>query len=325
MSRRPGEQPAEHSVYLGALLEPFQRWLASDDVTEILVNKPGELWIETASGGRMTAVEAPEVDALLLERLAQQVARVTSQGVSRQQPVLGASLPGGVRLQFICPPATRAHPALAIRRHRAAALPLEAFASGPIEPARRPYWLDLDPVSDPVTFLRAAVAGRATILVSGGTSSGKTSLLDALMTGIGQEERLIVVEDTPELQLRHPNAVGLVSVRGPLGEARIGTDDLLQAALRMRPDRIVLGEMRGPEAWTFLRAINTGHPGSLSTIHANSTEGALAQLGLLSMQAGLGLSLEAAVGYARQMIDIVVQTERRGSQRRLVEIAKLRK
>jgi type IV secretion system protein VirB11 len=183
---------------------------------------------------------------------------------------------------------------------------------------------DGDPVSDPVGFLRHAVRGRKTILVSGGTSTGKTTFLNALLAEVPAHERVILVEDTPEIRLRSACGLGLVAVKGELGEARVTTDDLLQAALRLRPDRIVLGEIRGREAVSFLRAINTGHPGSFTTIHANSPDGALEQLALMVMQAGLGLGRADTLAYARSMIDIVVQLERADGRRRIAAIAATR-
>ena len=132
-----------------------------------------------------------------------------------------------------------------------------------------------------------------------------------------------MVEDTPEVQLHGPNDLGLIAVKGELGEALINTDDLLQAALRLRPDRILLGELRGKEAVSFLRAVNTGHPGSFSTIHANSTSGALEQLALMVMQSGLGLSRSETIDYARSVIDVVVQLGREGAERKIVAIEEL--
>ena len=146
--------------------------------------------------------------------------------------------------------------------------------------------------------------GGATILISGGTSSGKTTFLNALLREIPEHERVILVEDTPEIRLGNRNGVGLIAVKGETGEARVTTDDLLQAALRLRPDRIVLGELRGGEAVSFLRAINTGHPGSFSTIHANSPCGALEQLALMVMQSGLGLSRLDTIAYVRSVVDL---------------------
>jgi len=305
--------------FLDAYLEPFRGWLGEDDVTELLVNRPGEVWIEQR--GRMTCHKAPKVNDGLLQRLAEQVARVSNQGISRERPLLAAMLPNGARVQFVAPTATRAHWALAIRRHCLLDLPLEAYAQGPLEPERKSAVSS--PEADPIGFLREAVLDRKTILISGGTSTGKTTFLNALMREVPAEERVIVVEDTAEVKLHGPNDLGLIAVKGELGEALINTDDLLQAALRLRPDRILLGELRGKEAVSFLRAVNTGHPGSFSTIHANSASGALEQLALMVMQSGLGLSRSETIDYARSVIDVVVQLGREGAQRKIVAIEQL--
>ncbi len=307
-------------VYLHAHLAPFSEWLERDDVTEILVNQPGKVWIEASGMAGMTCIDAPAVDDRLLERLGQQIARETHQGINRERPLLAAMLLGGARVQMIAPPATRQHWAMAIRRHRQIDIPLDAYDHGPIPPSVQADWRGLDPQAAPIAFLRRAVAARATILISGGTSSGKTTFLNALMREIPASERIVLVEDTPEVKLNHANAVGLVAVKGELGEAKVSTNDLMQAALRMRPDRIVLGELRGNEAVSFLRAINTGHPGSFSTIHANSPDGALEQLALMVMQSGLGLSRSEIIAYARQVIDVVVQLDRSGGVRRVSAI-----
>ena len=171
---------------------------------------------------------------------------------------------------------------------------------------------------DVLGFLRDAVRLRRNILISGGTSSGKTTFLNALLKEISPTERIITIEDTPEVSLDRPNAVGLVAVRGDTGEANVTTEDLLQAALRMRPDRLLLGEIRGAEAFSFLRALNTGHPGSISTIHADSPRGAIEQLALLALQARVNLGRAEIVAYAEAVIDIVVQLRRNGQGRRVV-------
>ena len=305
--------------FLEAYLEPFRDWLSQPDVTELLINRPGEVWIE--QGGRMTCHQAPKVDDALLQRLAEQVARVSNQGISRERPLLAAMLPNGARVQFVAPTATRAHWAVAIRRHCLLDLPLEAYAQGPLQPVQKGP--ASSPEEDPIGFLREVVKDRKTILISGGTSTGKTTFLNALLREVPVEERVIVVEDTAEVQLHGPNDLGLIAVKGELGEALINTDDLLEAALRLRPDRILLGELRGKEAVSFLRAVNTGHPGSFSTIHANSTAGALEQLALMVMQSGLGLSRSETIDYARSVIDVVVQLGREGAQRKIVAIEQL--
>ncbi len=324
----PEDQPPEdspqialhgqRSVYLEAYLAPFREWLERDTVTEILVNRPGEIWVEDAAQPGMQRILRPEIDDRLIQRLAEQVARVSHQGINREHPLLGATLPaeawGGARVQFCGPPAARRHWAMAIRRHRRLDLPLDAYDCGPLS-AASPEPMP-DPQAQPIAFLRAAIRQRRTILVSGGTSTGKTTFLNAMLGEIPRHERVVLVEDTPELRLPGANGVGLVAVKGELGEAKVTANELLQAALRLRPDRIVLGELRGAESVSFLRAINTGHPGSFSTIHANSLSGALEQLSLMVMQTGIGLTRSDTIAYAASVIDVIVQLGRDASGRR---------
>jgi type IV secretion system protein VirB11 len=320
----------EGQVYLRSYLAPFADILAREDVTDIYVNAPGELWAETLGGG----IEQHQVAGLtheVLMRLARQIAAYAHQGVNREHPTLSAALPGGERVQIIIPPATRGHIAVAIRKHVSSDLTLEDYvASGAFEDAQlgashQPSALDarlheLLQAGDVAGLLSAAVKGRRNILISGGTSTGKTTFLNALMREIPTEERLIFIEDTPELHLRHPNAVGLLAARSALGEAAVTADDLLNASLRMRPDRIILGELRGPEAYTFLRAVNTGHPGSMTTVHADSPERAIEQIALLVLQGGTRLKREDVIHYVCSTIDIYVQLSRTGGQRGVTEV-----
>jgi type IV secretion system protein VirB11 len=317
------EEHATDGVYLRAYLRPFAPLLEQPDVTEVMVNRPGEVWIERAGQPAMVRIEAPDVDDILLGRLAAQIARTTHQGVNRESPLLAAVLAGGERVQMIGPPATRAGWALSIRRHLTIELPLETYdlpLPAPAE-ARVDPTMERDRIrSEPIAFLRDAVRARKTVLISGGTSSGKTTFLNALLKVVPADERIITVEDTPEIVVSQPNALGLVAVKGDLGEMKATVEDLLQASLRLRPDRIIVGEIRGRETATFLRAINTGHPGSFTTVHANSPEGALEQIALMVMQSGLTLSRSETVAYARSLIDVVVQLGRVGGQRRITDI-----
>ena len=319
----PVELHGERSVYLDAYLAPFQEWLARDTVTEIIVNRPGEVWIEDAAHPGMRKIRRAEIDDRLIQRLAEQVARVSHQGINREHPLLGATLPDGARVQFCGPPAARRHWAMAIRRHRRLDLPLDAYDAGPLK--RLQHAPMPDPQHEPIAYLREAIRQRRTILISGGTSTGKTTFLNAMLGEIPGHERVVLVEDTPELKLPGENGVGLVAVKGELGEAKVTANELLQAALRLRPDRIVLGELRGAESVSFLRAINTGHPGSFSTIHANSLTGALEQLALMVMQTGIGLSRSDTIAYAASVIDVLVQLGRDETGKRgVIEIAESR-
>lgn len=320
ITSRPGPlAPPPRSVYLDAYLAPLQPWLERETVTEIIINRPGELWIEDAEHPGMQRVVLPAIDDVLLQRLAEQVARTSHQGINREHPLLAATLPDGARIQLVGPPATRRHWALAIRRHRLLDLPLDAYDRGPILPPATPN--PPDPVTAPIAYLRHAVRARKTILVAGGTSTGKTTFLNALLREIPEHERVILVEDTAELRLPNPNGLGLIAVKGELGEAKVSANELLQAALRLRPDRIVLGELRGTETISFLRAINTGHPGSFSTVHANHPRGALEQIALMAMQSGIGLTRQETMHYAASVVDIVVQLDRKNGQRGIATIA----
>ena len=314
-------------VYLRAYLAPFAAVLADPSVTEVMVNRPGALWVERMGRPAIERVDAPEVNDLLLGRLAAQIARASRQGVNRENPLLAATLPSGERIQMVGPPAALHGWALAIRRHRLIDRGLDAYDRGPLA-AQRPAAAVADEEAaaraDPVGFLKQAVADRRTLLISGGTSSGKTTFLNALLKQIPAHERILTVEDTPEIAATQPNQVGLIAVKGELGEARIGVDDLLQAALRLRPDRIIVGEIRGSEAATFLRAVNTGHPGSFTTVHANSPEGALEQIAFMILQAGVALSRQETVAYVRSVVDVVVQLGREGGERRILDLRIIR-
>lgn len=308
-------------VYLGSYLEPFAPFLARDDVTDIYVNRPGEVWVE-ALGEPAERSEVPALTAQVLARLARQVAALNAQGISREHPLLSGSLPDGSRIQILLPPATRGHIAVAIRKHVSAGLRLSDYAEvGAFElravgtPSATQPEEDAGSDEDATRLLRRAVLDRKNILISGGTSTGKTTFLGALLKEVPANERLILIEDTAELQLCHENSVGLLAARGSLGEANVTAEDLLVASLRMRPDRIILGEMRGREALTFLRAVNTGHPGSLSTIHADSPERAVDQLALLVLQTGTNMGWDDVVRYVRCSVDLIVQLKRENGRR----------
>jgi type IV secretion system protein VirB11 len=315
-------------VYLRRYLAPFDEWLSRPDVTDILVNRPGEVWVETITG-ETSRYDAPQLTETDLARLARQVAGAASQGVNREQPLLSASLPDGARVQIIAPPATRSGLVLAIRKHAISDLSIGQLArSGLFDPCLRAAAgprpdADLEALlagGDFLGFLALAVRRRKTIVLSGGTSSGKTTLLNALVKEIDPAERLVVIEDAPEIRLEHPNAIGLIAVRGEAGEARVGAEDLLQASLRMRPDRIMLGELRGAEAFAYLRAVNTGHPGSITTVHADNPDGAIDQITMLALLSGVEMGWAAIQAYARRVIDVVVQLRRVNGRRIVSEI-----
>lgn len=313
--------------YLDNFLAPLASVLERADVTDIWINRPGELWIESIGGG-IERIAEPSLDAKLLERLARQIAAHSSQGISRAQPLLAATLPDGSRVQIAAPPATRAGHVVAIRRHVSADLSLsdweEADAFDDVQATAPDFAAERQFRSlrgrEAAAHLRDAVHERRNILVSGGTSTGKTTFLNSLIAEISPEERLVLIEDTAELNLKHENAVGLIAARGELSEAEVSAEDLLIAALRMRPDRIILGELRGIEAFTFLRAVNTGHPGSMTTVHADTPQRAIEQLALLVLQAGSKLGRDDVRHYVRESVDVFVQLDRRAGKRRVSQI-----
>ncbi len=313
---------APDGVYLDYALAPFTAYLERPEVTDIYVNHPQELWVETVQG-YTERHEVPSMTAQWLERLSTQVAALSHQGISRESPLLSATLPGGARIQIIAPPATRGPIAIAIRQHLPLGLGIADYeATAAFDSVDRfdPHEIDGDLAKAKVErrygdLLRIAIHARRNILVSGGTSTGKTTFLSALLREIPVDERLVLIEDTPELTTPHKNLVGLVAARSALGEATCTAEDLLNASLRLRPDRIILGELRGPEAFTFLRAVNTGHPGSMTTIHADSTDGAVEQLALLVLHTGTQLSRSDIVHYVRSTVDVYVQLGRSGGRR----------
>lgn len=318
------------NIYLESYLAVLAPWLERADLTDIYINRPGELWFEIL-GSAPERCLVPELTGEFLARMVKQIAAVTAQGINREHPLLAASLPDGTRVQAVIPPATRGEIALAFRKHVSVGRGLDDYqASGAVAETRiikvdEKSQADI-PVSDDanvISMLRDAVKNKRNILVSGGTSSGKTTFVNALLREIPADERLILIEDTPELQIGHQNAVGLIAARGELGEAEVTAADLLIASLRMRPDRVILGEIRGSEAVTFLRAVNTGHPGSISTIHADSPERAIDQLALLVMETGTRMGWDDVTRYVRKSLDIIVQLRRNGGSRNIDCVSRL--
>ncbi|PSJ37589.1 P-type DNA transfer ATPase VirB11 [Allosphingosinicella deserti] len=327
---KPAAADEAQGVYLRSYLEPLSAILGRNDVTDVYVNRPGEVWVETTDGA-IERFDAPELDDTMLWRLARQIAAMSHQGISREYPLLSATLPDGARIQIVAPPATRGPMALAIRKHLETDLSLADYvAAGALSDVSVQTGLHAGAgdealreqlrSGDIAGMLAAAVRARKNILISGGTSTGKTTFLNALIREIPIEERLIFIEDTPELQLRHSNAIGLVASRSRLGEGEVSTNDLVAASLRMRPDRIILGELRGEEAYSFLRAVNTGHPGSMTTVHADSAERSVEQITLLVLQAGTRLGRDDVHFYVKRTIDVFVQLSRSGGRRHVAQV-----
>lgn len=318
------------STLIDLAFSPLRGFLHAPDVVEICINRPGTVFIERSGTAGMTHHVIPELTAERLRFMAERVAAASHQFVNEEEPLLSASLPDGSRVQVVLPPAAFDGGAIVIRRQVAQSLTLADYAaSGSLQSALvadsarmltedEAHLCELLASSDIELFLREAVCRKVSMIISGGTGSGKTTFLNALMQEIPAHERLITIEDTPELIPPHYNHVRLIATRGNQNVARIEPRHLVEAALRMRPDRLLLGEVRGSEALDFLQAINTGHPGSLSTVHANSPHAAYTRLALLIMQSGagggVGLGKDEIIDMLRMTLPLVIQLGRRNGR-----------
>jgi pilus assembly protein CpaF len=292
-------------------LGPLEELLADPAVEEVMVNGPGTVYIERR--GRIEATDVAFVDEEELRNAIERILAPLGRRVDELSPMVDARLADGSRVNIVIPPLAIDGPLVSIRRFGARRPgPDELVALGTLTPAQR-------------DSLAAAVAGHRSILVSGGTGSGKTTLLNALSGFIDPGERVVTIEDAAELRLQQPHVVRLESrPAGVEGRGEVSIRDLLRNALRMRPDRIVIGEVRGPEALDLLTALNTGHDGALSTVHANSPVDALNRLETLALMAGVGLPHAAVAEQVQRGIDLVVHLERRGDGARVVtEVAEV--
>ena len=304
---------------LDLTLQALRPLLADPAVTEICINRPLEAFVETRTGWRHESL--PFADFDWCRRLAKLVAHSTRQRVDETSPLLSASLPSGERIQIVLPPATTLGcVALTIRRPSDTVWSIDELAARGILRAAKPATQALDATEaelsrllaagDYEAFMRLAVKARKNILVSGPTGSGKTTWTKALIREIPADERLITIEDAQELVLeRHPNHVRLFYSKDDQGQARITPKQLLECCLRMRPDRILLAELRAEEAFDYLRNVNSGHPGSITSVHATSAELAFEQLVLLVKQSPGGRDL--ARGDIKSLlfllVDVVIQ------------------
>jgi type IV secretion system protein VirB11 len=300
-------------------LRSLRPLLSRSDVTELCINRPGVAFLETREGWRREAL--PFADFDWCRRLAKLVANSTRQRIDEESPLLSASLPSGERIQIVLPPATSAGcVAISIRRPSDQVWSIEELAAHGIFRATRRATDALDETevelsrlleaSDYEAFMRRAVVARRNILVSGPTGSGKTTWTKALIREIPSEERLITIEDAEELILdKHPNHVRLFYSKDDQGLAHVTPKQLLESCLRMKPDRILLAELRAEEAFDYLRNVNSGHPGSITSVHAASAELAFEQLVLLVKQSRGGQELPRAdiKQLLYLLVDVVIQ------------------
>ena len=304
---------------LETYLAPLRPFFADPKVSEISINKPREAWVEI--GGDMTRFDVPELDLDHLKSLGRLIAQSGEQRISEEAPLLSASLPEGFRVQVVFPPACEAGTVvISIRKQTIVDLDLDQYEAlgafqntvvrhqaSAVDKELRAL-LDAGSVKD---FIKLATVAKKNIIISGGTSTGKTTFFNAMLKNIPKGERIITCEDAREIIIPHmPNRVHLIASKGGQGRAQVNMQDLIEACLRLRPDRIMLGELRGKEAFSFMRAVNTGHPGSISTLHADTPPLAIEQLILMIMQAGLGISRDQIREYVENVINVIIQLKR---------------
>jgi type IV secretion system protein VirB11 len=306
--------------------------LSDPEVTELCINRPGEAFVETRKGWEHRAL--PFADFAWCRRLAKLIANSTRQRVDEATPLLSASLPTGERAQIVLPPATTAGTvAITLRRPSDTVWSIGELAERGIFRATRRSTSALDDTEQELlkllsaqeyeAFMRLAVRSRKNILVSGPTGSGKTTWTKALIREIPSTERLVTIEDASELVLdAHPNHVRLFYSKDDQGLARVTPKQLLESCLRMKPDRILLAELRAGEAFDYLRNVNSGHPGSITSIHAGSCELAFEQLVLLVKQSpgGRELARRDIKSLLYLLVDVVIQFGVEGHERFIKEI-----
>jgi pilus assembly protein CpaF len=317
VAEQPGLSPDDRAEVVRRVLDelvglgPLDRLMREPGVGDILINGPHEVWLDR--GGRMEASGVTfRDDDHLLQIIERAVSRV-GRRIDETSPMVDARLPDGSRLNAIIPPLSLKGPALSVRRFNAVPLTIERL-------------VELKALTpEMVALFEAAVRGRLNVIVSGGTGSGKTTLLNALSSYVPDGERVITIEDAAELRLQQRHVLPL-ETRPPNVEGKNGVSirDLLRNALRMRPDRIIVGECRGAEALDMLQAMNTGHEGSMTTLHANSARDALTRLETMLMMAGLEMPLKALRRQIASAVNLIIQADRlAGGPRRVTAVTEV--
>jgi pilus assembly protein CpaF len=293
-------------------LGPLEPLLADEAITDIMVNGPNSVYVE--AHGKLQRSDVRFRDAAHAATIAQKIAAAVGRRVDESSPMVDARLADGSRVNIILPPLALDGPCISIRK----------FARKRIDFARM---IEFGSLTAPVArMLEIAARCRLNILISGGTGSGKTTLLNALSRLIDHSERIVTIEDAAELQLQQPHVVRLETRPANLeGKGEITQRDLVKNALRMRPDRIILGEVRGPEAFDMLQAMNTGHDGSLGTLHANSARDALIRVENMVQMGSFGLPVKAIRTQIASALDMIIQIERmRDGTRRVIQVSEVR-
>ena len=292
---------------------PLERLLADPTVSEIMVNGPKDIWIERA--GRLSETPLTFTDASHLRRIITKMVGQIGRRIDESSPLVDARLPDGSRVNAIIPPLSLSGPLLTIRKFAQ-----NRFALSEL--------IEIGTLSkEAAEFLENCIRAQLNILVAGGTGTGKTTFLNALSAAIPDSDRIVTIEDAAELQLDQRHVIRLESrPKNIEGEGEITIRDLVRNALRMRPDRIIVGEVRGAEALDMLQAMNTGHEGSLSTVHANSPRDALNRLETMVLMAGYELPLRAIRSHVSSALELVIQIDRLDDgSRRIVEISEVQR
>ncbi|MGL4280965.1 MAG: ATPase, T2SS/T4P/T4SS family [Albidovulum sp.] len=315
--------------FLATYLTPIAPLFMRDDLVEVAINPDGKVWIERKGATHMERVAHLSIDRVLSNNLGQAIASAVGVQFSDKKPTVSGKIVWGdmaIRAQVVAPPIVEGGMAITFR-------PFKVAADQLIEPKllhgglvdldakrreRAGEAMKLAEAGQVVEAMRLCVEERMNILISGGTSTGKTTFARSLLSMVEPGERILTIEDAYELFPRQENAVALKADRSGHGERTPAR--LLEASLRMRPDRIILGELRGEESRTFLEAINTGHGGSFTTIHADTARKAIDRLAIMVMAAGLGMGFEEVKRYCEGSVDLVVQLSRHDGRRGVAEI-----
>ena len=290
-------------------LRPIEHLILDPDVSEIMVNGSEHIFVERA--GVMHVVPGVALTPKSLEVAVRNIARRLGDDISEEKPILDSRLPDGSRVAAVIPPCSLQGVTLTIRKFNAKHFGIEDLTHiGTI-------------TAELAEVLKQAVVGRQNILISGGTGTGKTTLLNILANFIPPHERILVIEDTAEIQITTPNLVRLEARREQAALPAVTIRDLLKASLRHRPDRILLGEIRGAEAFDLLQLLNTGHSGTLSTVHANSAQQALRRFTSCVLQSNVELPYRAIKSNIADSLNLLVHVERRPGRRFVSEVLKI--
>ncbi|MBY5337065.1 P-type DNA transfer ATPase VirB11 [Rhizobium leguminosarum] len=319
MNARPSISAEQH--FLSEAIEPIRPFLDDPSVVEISCQCSNEIWLERIGKLSMVRQQVDGLDQDVIRHMASRAASFTKQTVNAEHPLLSATLVNGERVQFVLNPTSATGHAFSIRKQVVRRFNLNDYEKAGAfrftKVTGDDYIDDIDIALSRLlragkvrSFLELAAINHRSMLISGGTSTGKTTFLNTMLTAIPNHERFILMQDTAELEPSQENVVSLLVSKGDQGEARVTMGDLLATALRLRPDRIFMGELRGDEAFDFLNAINTGHPGSMSTIHANSPHHAFNRLSTLVLNSNVRMERDDIIRYIRSIIPIVVQLKK---------------